>query len=277
MQALVGRLDSRDARDVTAQLAAALGQARGNVIDVDRMKSLSAGLSVLAGRLDSRDAREVAAALTEALSETTDPTVSMSLSAGLSAVAGRLDPRDVRDVAAALTHALSTRNLGPFQRLMEGGLSDLLSGEPADTSRDRALALGSTLASASDPSRSLAALALLAPAVAPLPPRLPPQDLVDLLKHPLCVGEARRVVLGQLSRHYQRPFADQWEFVRFATEQRRDLDLTSPPQRYRPGSAASAEKQPRPIHRTTGSSLPRDSSDPGQPARNPVGAVITLK
>jgi hypothetical protein len=38
-------------------------------------------------------------------------------------------------------------------------------------------------------------------------------------------------VLAQLARHYQRPFADQWDFVRFAQEQRLDLDLTTPPRR----------------------------------------------
>ena len=30
---------------------------------------------------------------------------------------------------------------------------------------------------------------------------LPPQTLVDLLQHPCCVGEARRLVLDQLARN----------------------------------------------------------------------------
>jgi hypothetical protein len=60
---------------------------------------------------------------------------------------------------------------------------------------------------------------------------LPAPTLVDLLKQPFCVGEARRLVLDQLQRHYRRPFADQWEFVRFATEHNLGLDLTTPPKR----------------------------------------------
>jgi hypothetical protein len=63
---------------------------------------------------------------------------------------------------------------------------------------------------------------------------LGPRDwlvLVDLLKGPLCVGEARQIVLEQLSRHYGRPFADQWDFARFAEEQRLGLDLLGPPPR----------------------------------------------
>jgi hypothetical protein len=70
-----------------------------------------------------------------------------------------------------------------------------------------------------------AAVAVLQP---PLPP-LPGQTLVDLLKLPYCVGEARRLVLEQLSRHYSRPFADQWDFVRFAEDKHLDLDLLGPP------------------------------------------------
>ncbi len=65
----------------------------------------------------------------------------------------------------------------------------------------------------------------------PLPRRLSDQELVELLKHPLCVGPARRAVLGQLGLQHGRPFADQWEFVRFAEEQKLGLDLTSPPKR----------------------------------------------
>jgi hypothetical protein len=60
---------------------------------------------------------------------------------------------------------------------------------------------------------------------------LPAQSLVDLLKHPFCVGKPRRLVLVQLSRHYNRPFANQWEFVEYVTEQKLPLDLLTPPVR----------------------------------------------
>jgi hypothetical protein len=60
---------------------------------------------------------------------------------------------------------------------------------------------------------------------------LPPQTLVDILKQPFCVGEARRLVLEQLSRHYHRPFADQWKFVEYVHQHKLALDLTTPPQR----------------------------------------------
>jgi hypothetical protein len=88
-----------------------------------------------------------------------------------------------------------------------------------------------TAAALGGPGTLLSVPALLQPALKPLPAPLPAQTLVDLLKQPLCVGEAQRVVLAQLSRHYGRPFADQWDFVRYAQEHHPGLDLTTPPQR----------------------------------------------
>jgi hypothetical protein len=50
---------------------------------------------------------------------------------------------------------------------------------------------------------------------------------------PTCFGEARKVVLKHLGNRYGRVFANHWEFVRYAQEQHLDLDLTSPPKRWR--------------------------------------------
>jgi tRNA A-37 threonylcarbamoyl transferase component Bud32 len=79
----------------------------------------------------------------------------------------------------------------------------------------------------------IAALSALPAASEPLPCRLSTQDLVELLKMPTCYGEARKVVLKHLGNRYGRVFANHWEFVRFAQEQHLDLDLTSPPKRWR--------------------------------------------
>jgi hypothetical protein len=74
-------------------------------------------------------------------------------------------------------------------------------------------------------------LPFLPAAGAPLPCRLSTQDLVELLKMPTCVGEVRRVILDQLGNRYGRRFATHWDFVRYAREQKLDLDFTTPPQR----------------------------------------------
>ena len=52
-----------------------------------------------------------------------------------------------------------------------------------------------------------------------------------MLRHPLCVGHARRVVLQLLARRYGREFAEQWEFVRFARARNLELDFTARPRR----------------------------------------------
>ena len=57
---------------------------------------------------------------------------------------------------------------------------------------------------------------MLMPAAEPLPCRLSTQQLVELLKMPTCVGEARTVILELLANRYRQPFADVWEFVEWA-------------------------------------------------------------
>ena len=68
-------------------------------------------------------------------------------------------------------------------------------------------------------------------AAEPLPCRFTTQQLVNLLKMPTCVGEARTVLLGQLAHRYKRPFADVWEFVEWAQKHEPGLDFTTPPKR----------------------------------------------
>jgi hypothetical protein len=78
---------------------------------------------------------------------------------------------------------------------------------------------------------ALVGIANLHPAVLPKPRPLPPQQLVELLKHPFCVKEARRAVLDALEFTYDRKFADLWEFVAFAEKEHPELDLLTPPKR----------------------------------------------
>jgi hypothetical protein len=89
------------------------------------------------------------------------------------------------------------------------------------------------------PHNVVPSLSLLHPHFHPQPRPLPPQELVELLKHPFCVGEARRAVLDALEFTYKRPFRDQWEFVEYAQDPKnnvrgadgRPLDLLTPPKR----------------------------------------------
>jgi hypothetical protein len=77
----------------------------------------------------------------------------------------------------------------------------------------------------------MAGIALLTAAAEPLPCRLTTQDLVELLKMPTCVCEVRKVILDQLGNRYRRRFDTHWDFVRYAQQQKLNLDFTTPPQR----------------------------------------------
>jgi len=99
----------------------------------------------------------------------------------------------------------------------------------ANAQRDKhARALAATIGCLDDNQGLFGAVLLLRLAAEPVKRRLSDQDLVELLKQPLCVGEARRMVLVQLGIQHGRTFADQWEFVRFAEEQKLGLDFTTP-------------------------------------------------
>jgi hypothetical protein len=158
------------------------------------------------------------------------------LARGLSAVAARLGPEDAVRLyslaGAALARAMAhTSSISGLPDLLQDDLSAMLKRvDPPELSR-RGGAAAALVASFAGTAQALTPLALLVPARELLPCRLTTQQLVDLLKHPTCVGPVRRPILDQLEARYRQRFADHWEFVRFAEEQGLGLDLTSPPQR----------------------------------------------
>jgi hypothetical protein len=166
------------------------------------------------------------------MTKTADPFALSSLAQGLAAVAGRLEPQEAARHCAwavsALTQAMSNTNNPPMRDSVAQALTATLTGGARTLPVRAAGLVGGVAASDRQPLLAPAALAL---ALEPPPCRLSTQELVELLKHPLCVDQARRIVLEQLENRYRRPFADHWEFVRFATEQRLGLDFTTPPRR----------------------------------------------
>ena len=197
------------------------------------MGNLARGLSAVAARLDPKEAAEAAAALTQTLSKTTDPNATIYLARGLSAVAARLEPKEAAEAAAALIQDLS-KTTNPYTNSLAKSLSAVLSPQESAATQKQLPGVTATVAALGGPVPPLAALASAQLAMEPLPPPLPPQTLVDLLKHPLCVGETRRLVLEQLGRRYHRPFADPWEFVDYV-----------PPKQARPRSHHAARTAPR--------------------------------
>jgi serine/threonine protein kinase len=127
---------------------------------------------------------------------------------------GGLERRPAGRTAAVLIQAMSKTTDPRALQFLAEGLSAMASRlEP----KEAAATLTQTMSKTTD-AQLLQPLAQGLAAV--LAHELPPEKLVDLLKHPLCVGEPRRLVLDQLARHYQRPFADQWDFVDYVQHQK---------------------------------------------------------
>jgi hypothetical protein len=111
------------------------------------------------------------------------------------------------------------------------GLTAILNGCTRPERSRRAVAVAGVVGAFAGTGCPAASLALLGPAVEPVPCSLSTQQLVDLLKQPTCHDPARRVVLDYLEYRYHRPFRNHWEFVAYAREKLPDVDLTTPPKR----------------------------------------------
>ncbi len=185
---------------------------------------VTAPKDALTAQIDPKDAVVV---LIQAMNKTTDPRVLEVLAEKLSTVAHRMGPMDAAQarglaVGAFMQAMTKTTDPNTLQRLSKGLSKILLSTE----TRQRLLGLTAAVGASAGPVPPFTLFARTQLALKPVPAL--PQTLVDVLKHPFCVGEARRAVLEQLSRHYNRPFADQWELVEYVTENKLPLDLTTP-------------------------------------------------
>jgi len=261
---VAARLEPKQAIEVCGQAATLLTRAMNKTTEPNALQALAQGLSAVAGRLEPKQAAEAAAKLSQAMTKTTEPNAFMSLTHVLSEVAARLESKQAAAAATTLTQAVTKTTDPDVLGLLVLGLSELanrleleqllavrgqatttyiyaltkttrpnvlwyladglelMAGhlEPKQVA-EAAATLTHALSITTDPN----GLQSLAAGMKALVAGLPAQMLVDLLKHPLCVGEVRRLVLDELSRHY----ADQWDFVRHAEEQKLDLDLFCPP------------------------------------------------
>ena len=221
---VAARLDGKAA----GETAATLTQTLTATSDLAAIQSLAQGLSAVATRLEGTEAGEVAAALAQAMSKTNNVYAVRSLAEALAAVSARMEPNEAAvTLTQAMTKTDDVKTLQPLAR----GLSEVLGDAKQDA---RARAVTATVGLLHNNQGLPGAALQLRPAVEPFPRRLSDQELVELLKHPLCVGPARRAVLDQLGNYHGRTFADVWEFVRFAQEQKLDLDFTGPPKRPEP-------------------------------------------
>ena len=245
LSAVPARMEAGDAALAAASFARAMNETREAVA----LYWLAQGLAGAAAGVEGKDAApltaQAATTLLQVMNDTREPIALSGLAQGLAMVAAHMEAEDAARVAgqaaALLTRTMNDTKQAPALKLAEG-LSALLTAVPPAALPTRSATAASAVAFPAGSSHPCTALALLIPAAEPPSCRLSPQQLVELLKMPTCIGEARRIILDQLGYREKRHFADVWEFVRFAKEQNLDLDFTTPPH----GPAPVAPATPKP-------------------------------
>jgi hypothetical protein len=224
---VAARMGPEEAARASAEAAAPLTQAMARANTHYDLLRLTRALTALAARMPleakARALTEAAVLLTQAMANPNDRIVLRGLAEGLSEVAARMGPEEAARVSAEAAAIFLQDMARPpryidLQELTEI-FSTLLSG---GWDKERATAAAAVVGCPG-------ALLLSRSVGPPQTRRFSDRELVELLKQPLCVGPARRLVLDQLGSRCQRQFADQWEAVAWLREHRPDLDLTSPP------------------------------------------------
>jgi hypothetical protein len=230
LAAVAAHMEAKEAARLSAKAAATLTQAMTKPINGPRFQRLAQGLAAVVARMEPKDAARVFVTLAQSMSsysrfEANTNYLYYALE-DFSAVAASLEGADT--AATLMQEMTQTNDYNTLLNLAQG-LSAALQREPSERRLQRVSSASSLVGLGASSMVLAPTTALSYPALQPPPELLPTETLVELLKHPLCVGEARRAVLDTLGTRYGRTFADQWEFVRFAQENNLGLDFTSPP------------------------------------------------
>jgi tRNA A-37 threonylcarbamoyl transferase component Bud32 len=234
--ALVPWLSAEDLRAASAALTGALqrveetwgpGDAMRRLSGATALEGLAESIAAVAARLAPdealRTAQSAADTLLRALSKQTDESVIPELAQGLLFLAPWLGPKHALLLSTCFGRTSDSRTV----RIVTLTFSAILAREQLEKARRRS-AGAVALVGQGEPWAWLTAAGALPRTAPEPPPPLPAQALVDLLRDPLSIGPARRPILDQLARHYNRTFTDQWDFVTFAQERKFSLDLLGP-------------------------------------------------
>ena len=250
---IAGRLPREEAAKVCGKVARVLATALERDAEDAVIARLAKALATVADRMTPAEASEVCCNAVQVLLQIRSTKPSNYESRGkidesFSPLFNHLDPK----ITTTLTHHLAalvlsevgvrwsgsqgTDMMGNAQPLRDPSTlrSLLTDGKGLTETKFQAWRKGSPGIAVMANAEIGAIVSAVALASEPIPSRLSTQDLVDLLKMPTCLGEGRRVVLDHLGYIHGRRFVNHWDFVRFARENRLDVDLTTPPVRPDP-------------------------------------------
>ncbi len=221
----------RQASKAARILMAADDQAR---VPPDQWDLFGKSLAAVAPLLGPEDASRTAALVVRDLQEQKNNsplTIWDGQVAALAALAPRIGRSDAAEDAGLIVELMGKTNHPYALQPLPFALAALLVQSAPRESDRRVRSLAAAIGNASGAFTLFTDLAPTDEAWQPLSGRLNEQQLVDLLKALTCRREARQVIVARLGNQCGRPFADMWEFVEWAKENRPDLDLTSPPAR----------------------------------------------
>jgi hypothetical protein len=170
--------------------------------------------------------------LTDQMGKTTDSNSLELLAKGLAAVTAKL-PLDqatphYTKAAKLLTDQMAeTTDRQSLERLAEGLAAVTAKLPPAQATPGCALA-AKVLAEQMAETENSDALKILAEGLKAVIGKMDQRGLVNLLKDPLCLGPAQKVILEELGQRAGCSFATLWDLVAWAEEHEPGLDLHTP-------------------------------------------------
>jgi hypothetical protein len=233
LAALLDRLEPDESLAKRRQVVKSLSALMSSANRPETVGQIATAVGVLLDRLDPDEGRESATAVVRTISDRlvrANTYEYLYLAWGLATLSPWLD----RDSAIDCYRLIGDRIVKKIATEQDRNLSPLVvltAGLTTDSHRDPRTITQycQVIGSASGSLDLLCAVATMTNA--PQSTLLSTQDLVDLLKHPLCVEKARQVVLKLLEDRYKKRFSAHWDFETYAREQGLALDFKSPPRR----------------------------------------------
>lgn len=229
LNALLDRVPAATAAQLADVLAGWVQEKLDRADDLVVLRPLADALAAIAPRLErDRAADRLGRAARGLLARMDSPDssqVSLPLAEGVRALAERIEPRAAAELLLGWLASSVRSDETPFLAIgLEHALARLPEGE-ARPHADRAGQLAFARVArqfAEDFSGRLSALLKVVAA------RGSRDALVEMLKHPYCLGAARETLLAELGRRCGRPFGSVWDFVAWADHEAPELDLRSP-------------------------------------------------
>lgn len=189
-------------------------------------RNIAPALRPLAPWLRPSTANEAATKIRAAMSREREMLALFDLARALGSLTSRHDQAGAEDIARTVVNAMATPDSESVGLVV---LTELTPHMRPDVAA-HLLLVGTTLHGYKPPDKlNPKPLDHVAGEFATVLLRLSRQQLVDVLKHPGCVGWAREEVLRQFERQANRRFTNVWELVDWLIENDPGLDILSPP------------------------------------------------